>query len=341
MPANNHPEDLIQLEDTFNGYLDKLARGESTVADDVEPHLADTALRLHALAASTKTEIELMRNVWSTVQAAAGGDTTVAVAPGASRPSPWSSERPRQHPWRFVNHVALAAVVVVALITGYIGLRGGPPNPTPTTQAGSVSDPASTPYAVTETTCDTAPTTAEAIERTVMSPVTNYRPNDFSVLPDAPDASTIAAVQKTQAQLSVCTTQPLRRYALYSEYCLRLQDWGLDPDDPMAELKPGMVATAIADEIAQWEEQLAVEAALGGTPDANTEGIEALAHNGGLEVIFADDVELLSDGRIGTMVRLVSIGDRTTLIPQSPTYRFFVNVNGQWLYDCDALAPDA
>lgn len=341
MPADREPEDLIRLEDTFNSYLDKLARGESTAADDFEPALAETARHLHAMAASTKTEIEMMRNVWSTVQAGAGGNATVPVVPGVSRPSPRSSERTRRHPWRFVNHAALAAVVVVALITGYIGFRGDPPNSNPNTQTGAHTDPASTPYALTETTCETAPTTAEEIEQTVMSPVKNLRPNDFSVLPDAPDAATIEAVQQTQGQLSACAMEPLRRYALYSEYCLRQQDWGLDPDDPMAELKPGMVATAIADEVAQLEEQRATEATVAGTPDSNVEGTVVLAHNGGLEVIFADDVELLSDGRIGAMVRLVSIGDRTTLIPQNPTYRFFLNVNGQWLYDCDAWAPGA
>jgi hypothetical protein len=54
------------------------------------------------------------------------------------------------------------------------------------------------------------------------------------------------------------------------------------------------------------------------------------------DVILAQDIELLSDGQVGAIVRQATLDGGTTLIAQSPRYRFFVKVDGQWLYDCDA-----
>jgi hypothetical protein len=121
-----------------------------------------------------------------------------------------------------------------------------------------------------------------------------------------------------------CAMQPLRLYALYTDDCLRSQQFIADS---RGEFKPGAVALAVAEQATVAAEKLATVAAFA-TPGAVAEGT--------YEVIYADDIELLSDGRVGAVVRQISIGGESALLPQNPTYRFFAIVDGQWLYDCDA-----
>jgi hypothetical protein len=332
MPAGNVPDDLTFMEDSFNSYLDKLARGESTTADDVEPTLAETALRVRAMAAKTNSEIEMMRNVWSTVQVWTGGDAAGqlpgTLIPGVNRLGTWSGERRRKRTWWFANHAAMVAVLVVALVTGYLGLGGEVPGGGSNQPTGtSLADPASTPYAVTDAKCTTEPTTAKDVESVVASLIAPAGANDTTILREAPDAETIAGVQATQQQLIACAMAPLRYYALLSENCLRSQVVIKDADEPQVELKPGMVETAVAGQeaTAQVKQETAIAFATPG-------GI----HVGTYEVVYADDIELLSDGRVGALVRHLNVGAETVLLPQNPTYRFFVKDGDRWLYDCDA-----
>jgi hypothetical protein len=323
MPARDDIGDLNQSEDRFNSYLDALARGESRDADDVDPTLAETALRVHAMAAKTNAEIEMMRTVWATVPAGvAAQPPSVIVSSPPLRA--WQPRRTRS--WRVANHAALAAVLIVALVTGYFGLRDGPPNGGGDQEMGaSFADPASAPYAVTGTDCSTDPRTIDEISGLMETKVVEAETGtETTILPDAPDADTIAGVQQTQQQLVACAMEPLRLYALYSDNCLRSQLALLDPREA---LKPEAVASMVAAQATVAAAKLE-EVALLATPGTAPEGA--------YEVIYPDDIELLSDGRVGALVRTVSVGDQTALLPQKPAYRFFVNVDGRWLYDCDA-----
>jgi hypothetical protein len=330
MPAANNFGDLGQLEDSFNSYLDALARGESRAADDVDPTLAETAVRVHAMAARTNAEIEMMRNVWSTVQAAAGGEASLSSMgiPGAPRVVSWSGERRRRQSWRFANHAAMAAVLIVALVTGYFGVHGGLPNGGSGGQMGGMlADPASTPYAQTGLACETEPKTVEEIQSVVATPMTPQSEIDgeITILPDSPDAETIEGVQHTQQQLIACAMEPLSQYALFTDTCLRSQ---LSQANPEEALKPEAVASAVAAEATREAEKLELAAPYAGTPGPYTGSL--------YEAVYADDIELLSDGRVGAVTRMVREDGGISLVPQMPNYRFFAKVGDRWLWDCDA-----
>jgi hypothetical protein len=331
MPAANDFGDLGRIEDSFNSYLDALARGESRAADDVDPTLAETAVRVHAMAARTNAEIEMMRNVWSTVQVGAGGYAAAAMPamgiPGRKRSVSWTGERKRNRSWRFANHAAMAAVLVVALVTGYFGLQGGLPNGGSDQNTGAlVPNNASTP---TAPGCDVEPRTVEEIASLVDTPTAvPDGVDEITTLPDEPDAETVAGVQETQQLLNACGEDPLRAYALYSDSCLR-ETWIHRDEGGISSAKLEQV---LSDLVAQMDEKRATAAAMA-TPDADIDRV--------MPVILAEDIEMLSDGRVGAIVRLAHTNGDQELVAQDVSYVFFVNVDGQWLFDCDAPAGRA
>jgi hypothetical protein len=327
MPSGNDPFNLGQMEDDFNNYLDKLARGESTDVNEIDPTLADTALRMHAMAARTRPEANLMYRTWSTV--GTGGETAGALPAATIPATPRAASKPRERQrigaWRFSNHAALAAVLIVALLTGYAGIKGGLPSGGSNQNMGStLSAQPSTPYVALNIPCTTEPRTLDEVAGIFSTPTVPQNPDNVTISSEAPDSETIAGVQETQQQLVACSEDPLRTYALYTDSCLRSL---LVDRDPEATLKPAVIKDDVAADATAMAEKRGVATEIA-TPGANVSGV--------YDVITARDIELLSDGRVGAIVRQASVNGETVLIPQSPTYRFFVNVDGQWLYDCDA-----
>jgi hypothetical protein len=69
-------------------------------------------------------------------------------------------------------------------------------------------------------------------------------------------------------------------------------------------------------------------------PEEGNTGEDALVHRAQSDPeAFAD----LYQRHFADVYRWISTGgDTTALILQNPTYRFFFNVDGQWLFDCEA-----
>jgi hypothetical protein len=329
MHSGNDPFDLGRMEDDFNNYLDKLARGESTEAfvNDIDPMLADAALRVHAMAARTRPEANLMYRTWSTVGASgeAAGAVPAATIPAAPRVASRPRERQRTGAWRFSNHAALAAVLIVALLTGYAGIKGELPGGGSNQNMGStLSAQPSTPYVALNIPCTTEPRTVDEVADIFSTPTVPQNPENVTISSEPPDAETIAGVQETQQQMVACGEDPLRTYALYTDSCLRSE---LAAKDPEAVLKPAAIRDQIAAEATAMAEKRGIAAEIA-TPGANIDGI--------YDVILAGDIELLSDGRVGAIVRQAAVNGETALIPQSPRYTFFVKDGDKLLYDCDA-----
>lgn len=270
-----------------------------------------------------------MYRSWSTVGAGAHGGVEhrlpASHIQGASRRVSWPREQHRKRGWRFTNHAALAAVLIVALLTGYVGFRSGlPGGGSNQDKQGTLSSLPSTPYAMLTTNCTTELRTVDDVANVMSTSAAPAKPDKVTVSSEAPDAETIAGVKKTQDQLVACAEDPLRTYSLYSNDCLRSELLARYPD---AELKPAIVGPEVAAEATTMAGKRATVVKLA-TPGASTTGV--------YDIILDQDIELLSDGRVGAIVRQASVDGETALIPQSPRYRFFVKVGDQWLYDCDA-----
>jgi hypothetical protein len=268
-----------------------------------------------------------MYRTWSTVGAGglAAGALPAATIPATPRAASRPREQQRKGAWRFSNHAALAAVLIVALLTGYAGVKGGlPGGGTGDNMGTTLSAQPSTPYVALNIPCTTEPRTVDEVSDIFSTPTVPQNPENVTISSEAPDAETIAGVQKTQQQMVACGEDPLRTYALLTDSCLRSV---LATKDPEAVQKPAVIRDEVAAEATAMAEKRGVAVELA-TPGANISGV--------YDVIMAGDIELLSDGRVGAIVRQASVNGETVLIPQSPRYSFFVKDGDKWLYDCDA-----
>ncbi len=225
MPRDNDFNDLGRAEDDFNTFLDALARGESTEAIDIDPSLAATAMHVQRMAAGTRPEAHLMYRTWSTVGASAGGETAITLpstsVPISSQAVTWPRVRQRRGAWRYTNHAALAAVLIVAMLTGYFGFRGGDPGDELNGLAGTslVATP-EIGNAVFAETCDVEGRTVQEIRDVVAQPAPTANSSQ-DVLSTVPNEQTIAGVQETMRQMDTCAGDLLRYWALFSDDGLR------------------------------------------------------------------------------------------------------------------------
>jgi len=336
MPPDEHERHASRLARHWDALAgDAPDSAAEPMGDDLDPALAETIHRLHVLAAAPAPAGSRER-VWqrlhdtSIVGGVADSVPDVAplglvtapngrtpVAPFPSQPQP--AERARRS-WR-VAELATAAVVALAILSGFLATRLAPSNADddPPANAGIAATPTATPAAPGAEACLVAPRTMEEIRELaaratpVVVPTAAARRGgrewaitdpDGTVPAGIPaDAATVAGVRATLHEVTACANawNLMRVYALYSDNYLQ-------------------APFAARGSLVEFEARFAK-----GTPDPVPDEFRQR-----VPPMRNEDVRLLPDGRAGLVLRE---GGPTG----TDNYLIFVKVGDRWLLDEEVL----
>ncbi len=237
-------------EAAFDAFLDDLVQGnEATRGRDArrtDPALVESARRFHALAltrGAPALDSDARASIWEEIMGQGQTATLDSIAPGhplesgpPSQPGTVSTRSAHQIRWP-VTELAVAAVVLLIIVTGYAAWRGEQGPPTDQEVSGPAAFQGATPAVGTPETgfivpdadeCRVEPRSFASIIALAATPSAGtpaappFNVSSLPVVGETASAETIAAITDTVRQLYACleTGDELRAYALFTEHTL-------------------------------------------------------------------------------------------------------------------------